>query len=90
MDKQAYIHRRRKRYLAQTLDVFDAEVLPLLPEGVGDHMKGIIRQKFHALALDAAEVAALKPDEVLNGAAIELRDQVKASPRPTAQRSATA
>lgn len=76
--------------MAQALDVFDATVMPHLPEGVGDHMKGIIRQKFHALALDAAEVAALKPGEAINGAAIELRDQVKHRPRPIEPRSATA
>jgi hypothetical protein len=88
MDKAAYVHRRKKRYMAQALTAFDELALPLLPAGVAEQVKGTIRQKFHALALDAAEVATLKPGEELNGAAVELRDQVRV--RPTATRSATA
>jgi hypothetical protein len=89
MDKAAYVHRRKKRYMAQALTVFDEHALPLLPKDVAEAVKGAIRQKFHALALDAAEVATLKPGEELNGAAVELRDQVKVRPQ-TATRSATA
>lgn len=88
MDKQALVHKRKKRYMAQCLDYFDAEVAPHLPDHVADDMKVIIRRKMHALALDACEVISLKPDEEINGAFIELRDRLHVEGRPI-QRSTT-
>lgn len=89
MDRAALIHKKKKRYLAQALGPFDEIIGPLVPADVAEQVKGIIRQKMHALALDAAEIAALKPGEELNGAAIELRDQLHVEGRPI-QRSTTA
>lgn len=88
MDKAALVHKRKKRYMAQALDYFDAEAAPLLPPDVADAVKGIFRRKMHALALDACEVISLKPGEELNGAIIELRDHMHVEGRPI-QRSTT-
>lgn len=89
MDKQAHIHQRKKRYMAQALDFFDQETAQHLPPDVAEAVKGIFRKKMHALALDACEVISLKPGEELNGAIIELRDHLHVEGRPT-QRSTRA
>lgn len=78
MDKSELIQRRRKRYLAQAMEEFEAVILPLLPATATaqvESFKGILRQKFNALAIDASEVAALGEDETLNGFAIEAKDR---------------
>jgi hypothetical protein len=80
MDKQALVHRRKKRYMAVVLEDFEANVEPHLPADVAAQFKGIVRRKLHALALDACEIISLKPGEELNGHAIELRDQLQAEP----------
>jgi hypothetical protein len=76
VDKQAYVHRRKKRYMAQVLEQFERDVEPHLPDGVADQFKGMVRQKLHALALDACEIMSLQPGEELNQAAVDLRDQM--------------
>lgn len=76
MDKQALVHRRKKRYMAVVLGDFEENVQPHLPPDVAEAFKGIVRQKMHALALDAIEVMSLAHGEEINGAAIDLRDQV--------------
>jgi hypothetical protein len=68
--EDAFVHRRKKRYMAQTLDLFEEIVEPLVPEHAADKFKGIVRRKFHALALDANEVHGLAPGEELNLEAI--------------------
>lgn len=89
MDKQAAVHKRKKRYMAQILTQFDAEVGPLVPLDVADRFKGAVREKLHAFALDAIEIDSLKPGEEQNGHAVELRDRFGIQPRPT-PRSTTA
>ena len=79
MDKQAYVHRRKKRYMAQVLEQFERDVEPHLPDGVADQFKGTVRQKLHALALDACEIMSLQPGEEMNQAAVDLRDQLSES-----------
>lgn len=82
MDKQAFVHKRKKRYMAQTLSEFERLVEPFLPPGVADEFKIVVRRKFHALALDACEILALKPGEEINGVVTELRDQLHVEGRP--------
>lgn len=82
MDKAAFVHKRKKRYMAQALDLFDQEAKPHLPDDVAENVKGIIRRKFHALALDACEVIALRPGEEINGHAVDLRDHLHVEGRP--------
>lgn len=86
MDKQEYVHRRKKRYMAQLLEDFEKNVQPHLPPDVAEDFKGMTRRKLHALALDACEIIHLKPGEEMNGVAVELRDRLGAGQRPT-QRS---
>jgi hypothetical protein len=60
------------------MDEFEEKILPLLPassHAAVDHFKGILRQKFNALAVDAAEIASLKDGEAVNGLAIEVKDR---------------
>lgn len=85
MDKAEYIQRRRKRYLAQTLDEFESVILPLLPESATPQVtqfKATVRQKFNALAVDAAELVDLGEDMVINGAAVEQKDRIFPHGRP--------
>lgn len=76
MDKVALVHRRKKRYMAILLREFEEQVEPHVPKDKAERFKGLIRQKLHALTLDANEIHSLKPGEELNGAAVELRDQI--------------
>jgi hypothetical protein len=78
MDKTELINRRRKRYLAQAMEEFETKILPLLPANASaevDSFKGTLRQKFNALAVDAAEFASLGEGETVNGFAIEAKDR---------------
>jgi hypothetical protein len=89
MDKAQYVHKRKKRYMAQTLEEFERLVEPLIPPEIATEFKGIVRRKMHALALDSAEIINLNPGEEINGHAVELRDRLHVEGRPT-QRSRTA
>jgi hypothetical protein len=78
MDKSELIQRRRKRYLAQAMEEFEAKIQPLLPRNTTlavETFKGTLRQKFNALAVDAAEIAELGEGESVNGLAIEVKDR---------------
>lgn len=83
MDKANFVHRRKKRYMAQLLEDFEKNVEPLIPSDVAAQFKGTVRRKLHALALDACEIISLQPGEELNGAVIELRDRMHVEGRPT-------
>lgn len=87
MDKAHYVHRRKKRYMAQLLEEFEKTIEPLIPRDVADKFKGTVRRKLHALALDACEIISLKPNEELNGAMVELRDRMHIEGRPISTRS---
>lgn len=87
MDKANFVHRRKKRYMAQLLDEFESQVQPHLPIEVAERFKGTVRRKLHALAIDACEIINLQPGEELNGAVIELRDRMHAEGRPISTRS---
>lgn len=89
MDRQSFVHKRKKRYMAQILDEFEADVEPFVSTEIADKFKGTIRRKLHALALDSCEMISLKPGEELNGEIVVLRDQMR-EPRPHTMRSQTA
>lgn len=76
------IQRRRGRYMAQTLTAFEERIQPLLgPEANGavQDFKGLVRERFDALAADADELIGLLGEGVeVNGAAQRLRDRVRA------------
>jgi hypothetical protein len=76
MDKSEYIQRRRKRYLAQTLDHFEQKIEPHVPRTQMNEIndfKALVRAKFNALAIDAVEIGEVAG---VNGLAIEQRDRL--------------
>lgn len=87
MDKQEFVHRRKKRYMAQLLDDFEAKVEPHLPTDTAQNFKSMIRRKLHALAIDAIEIAQLAPGEEMNGVVVELRDHLHVEGRPIQRRT---
>jgi hypothetical protein len=89
MDKANFVHRRKKRYMAQLLEDFEKHVEPHLPPGVAAQFKGTVRRKLHALALDACEIISLKPGEELNGHVVELRDRLHIEGRPISSMRST-
>jgi hypothetical protein len=75
-----YIQKRRGRYLAQLLDEFERDIVPLLPEGSDRAVatfKSTVRRKFQALATDSFEVLSVGNDIALNGVALDLRDDLR-------------
>lgn len=83
MDKAELVHKRRRRYLAQLLEAFEEAIEPLVnnPESVAD-FKGLVRAKMNALAVDSIEVMNLRPDEAINGYALETTDRLYPHGRP--------
>lgn len=69
--------------MAQVLTEFERLVEPLIPQDVAEDFKGIVRRKFHALALDANEFHGLAPGEALNLEALRVRDRLHPEGRPT-------
>jgi hypothetical protein len=60
MERDEWIQRQRRRYLAQILGHFDEHILPHLPPAAaGDvqDFKGLVRARVNALAVDANEMA---------------------------------
>lgn len=82
MDQGQYVHRRKSKYMAQTLERFEATIEPHLPpEAAGDiqDFKGLVRARMNALAVDAVDIFTL--DGVPNGAAQDLRDSISPTGR---------
>jgi hypothetical protein len=79
VDKAAFLQKRRAKYLAQTLEQFEAEILPHLGDDVDpEPFKAKVRTKFNALAVDAIDVMELGEDTELNGVAVAQRDRLGA------------
>lgn len=77
MDRREFVHKRKGRYMAQTLDEFEQDVEPLIPQEVAAKFKGTIRRKLNALAVDAAELLELADGDLeQNGYAQDLRDRL--------------
>jgi hypothetical protein len=79
MGIREYIQKRRGRYLAQVLDEFEADIVPLLPEGsepAVTKFKASVRRKFNALATDSYEIASVGNNVALNGVALDLRESL--------------
>lgn len=90
MDKQGYVHRRKKRYMAQLLEYFEEHVESHVPPEAAKDFKVMVRRKMNAIAVDACEIFALEPGEEINGAMIEVRDKLHPEGRPVRQRSTQA
>lgn len=84
MEKAQYVHKKKKRYLAQTLEEFERLVEPLLPNRDDKRVKdfkGTVRRKMHALAEDSVEIMSLEPGVEINAAATALRERVEPETR---------
>lgn len=80
MDRTEYVHKRRKKYLAQTLERFEENIEPHLPAdqaGAVQDFKGLVRARLNALAVDCLDLMDLEDRAmVANAAGQELRDQI--------------
>ena len=95
MDSQGLVHHRKKRVLARTLGSFEEKVLPLLkPNLTAEERRSVeafkqgVRDNFESLATDACDYLTF--NGAVNGAAIDLRDQVDpagSAPRTASTRS---
>jgi hypothetical protein len=86
MDSTEWIHKRRKRYLAQVLEHFEQHIEILLPAeaaGAIQDFKGLTRARLNALAVDACELMDLT-DRAMeqNGYGQEIRDRLHPTGRP--------
>ena len=70
-----WVHRRKGRYMAQTLEVFEERVEPLLPAEVAKEFKALVRQKLNAFAADVVELLELN-DKAKNGVAQDIADRL--------------
>lgn len=85
MDRAEYVQRRKAKYMAQTLEAFEAEVEAHLPPGHEAAVKSFkakVRARFNALATDATEIMSLSDTAEINGLALEMRDRISPVGRP--------
>jgi len=64
LDKEAILHKRRKRALAALLSTFEKEIEPLIAAGNDkaiDTFKGDCRKKLNGIAWEAIELAKWVP-----------------------------
>lgn len=85
MDLPGYIHKRKRRYMAQVLERFEKNILPALPQDdttrkKTEDFKALVRMRMNALAVDAVD-AVTNPGH-LNGASQDLRDRLHPEGRP--------
>lgn len=79
MKPREFVDQRGKQYLRETLQVFEREIEPLLPEGSGpaiDNFKDWTRRRFGAMRADCKAVLDLEPDAELNALGIEIRESL--------------
>lgn len=75
--------------MAIILDEFEETVEPHITPEAAEKVKGLIRQKLHALALDAIEMIQLPEGTEINHAAIELRESLEENGRSNGRRATT-
>lgn len=69
--------------MAQTLEAFERDVEPTLPESAKPavaEFKALVRHRFNALARDAVDIFSL--DGEVNGTALHVRDHLSPVGRP--------
>jgi hypothetical protein len=74
MNRLGLLHKRKSKYLGQTLNRFEIEIEPRIPKDVAERWKAIVREKFKALEEDAAGLIELDDKTELNGHAQAVRD----------------
>lgn len=81
MDRGGYVHKRKRKYMAQILEHFETHIEPHLgPDAAGavQDFKGLVRARVNALAVDSVDVMGYEQ----NGAALEIRDRMSPTGRP--------
>lgn len=73
--REDWINKRKGRYMAQLLEVFEEEIEPLISSEQAKKFKALARRKMGALAADAVELLNLE-NMAINGAAQDIRDRV--------------
>lgn len=91
MDRNDYVHKRKGRYMAQTLEVFEEQIEPLIPADVAQAFKATVRRKMNALAVDCCELLDLDgKSTAINGHAQAIRDRINPdASRTTGRRQIT-
>lgn len=84
-DPKAYVHKRKRKYMAQVLEVFERTIEPLLPESDQNRkkiedFKALTRMRLNALAVDACDV--MDGEVEINGAGQDVRDKLHHGGRP--------
>ena len=85
MDRADYVHRRKAKYMAQTLEAFEQNIEPHLPPeqaGAVQDFKGLCRARMNALAKDAVDIMSLDGGAAINGVALDMRDSLSPVGRP--------
>lgn len=78
MDRTQWVDWRKRKYMAEVLEVFEEAIEPHLPpEAAGEvqNFKAVVRRRLGALAADAVSVMSLD-DEAMNRLAQEMKDQI--------------
>lgn len=81
MDKAEYVHKRKGRYMAQSLEAFEESIEPLIPQEVAQEFKALVRRKFNGLATDCVELMKLEGD-AMNGYARDIKDRLHPDGQP--------
>jgi hypothetical protein len=71
--RKAFVEKRKGRYMAQTLEVFEEIIEPLVTAEVAAEFKALVRRKMNALATDVIELLELE-DKAKNGVAQDIVD----------------
>lgn len=80
MDLVDLVHKRKAKYMAQTLEAFERDIEAHIPDPtVAAGFKALVRRRFNELAREAVEL--LTTDTVPNGVAIEMKDRLSPTGR---------
>lgn len=74
-DRGQWVHRRKGRYMAQTLEVFEEKIEPLIPANVAEEFKALVRRKLNGFASDVVELLELE-NQAKNGYAQDVVDRL--------------
>lgn len=80
-----YLHKRKAKYMAQTLEWFEQHVEPHIePSGAKEaqDFKALVRRQMKALTVDAVDLLELPDGTELNGVGQHVRDQLHLQGEP--------
>jgi hypothetical protein len=79
IDRAEWIHQRKRRYMAQILELFEEDFERFDPEKA-KAFKALVRARLNALAVDAADVMSLE-GAAINQHAQDIRDSLEGASR---------